>query len=135
MTVDLTQLTLLLLFLSWVAYFALAYVFPVRESQETFMDMYVPPNERKQKRFEVAFFFLRVALFLWIFRAFSWIGEKFANIEVKNPIESEEPLIEISNYAMGAAYLLIILSGLILLPYIRRKLVRDGKLRKNITEE
>lgn len=135
MPVNLFIPLLFLIISSFLVYFLIVYLFPVSESQQIFLEMYVPHEDREKKRFTAAFIFIRLALLLWIFRAFSWITQMTVAYQFSSPIEAlkgEEPFIEISNYALGGAYLLALLAAAIMMPYVRKKLVRRRKFEPYI---
>jgi hypothetical protein len=120
---------LFLVISSFLVYFLVVYLFPVSESQQIFMEMYVPHEDRGKKRFTLAFVFIRLALLLCIFRVFSWIIEIVVPYEFTDPTGrlQTDPFIAISNYALGGAYLLGLLAAVIMMPYVRKKLVRRRK--------
>ena len=121
---------------SMTVYLVLTHFIPPGASRDMFVETYVPPDEREHKKFGVAFLSLHVALFLWVFRAFSWVGEEVVNIEVRNPpMQVEKPLMELSNYAMVTAYLLVLIAAIILTPYVKDKLSRTDRLRRRTATE
>ena len=113
---------LFLILTSFIVYFLAIYFFPVSESQQIFLEMYVPYEDRSKKRFTLAFVFIRLALLLCIFRVFSWITEIVVPYEFTDPTGrlQTDPFIAISNYALGGAYLLGLLAAVIMMPYVRR---------------
>lgn len=80
-----------------------------------FLKTYVPPERHGDRRLRFAFLCYNLALLLWLFRIWAFVAERgFSAVPGKE-------LDQLTDWVLGAVYVVAVIGAVIFLPYVRRR--------------